>query len=173
MKLIDDILSNWDTIMQEYNLAYNARRTIPLKDFQEEPQPTPDWRAVTLWWNYKEFPPYQNKMPFTTELVRHGPSHRATGWLILNPHTRTPSHNHHDWGRKIIVHIPTYIPEGDVGFNVEGKIHRWKMGEAFAFDCLQEHWGFNNTNEARSIMVLDFEYDQYYDQLKQYMYLSP
>lgn len=172
MKLIDDILINWDVVMQEYHAAYNARRTIALKDFQDVPQPTPDWRAVTLWWNYKPFTPYQKKMPFTTELVRNGPSHRATGWLILNPQSDTPIHSHDDWGKKIIVHIPTYIPEGDVGFEVDGKLHRWKVGEVFAFDCRQQHRGFNYTNEARSIMVLDFDYDTWVDELKQYMHLS-
>jgi aspartyl/asparaginyl beta-hydroxylase (cupin superfamily) len=168
-EFIDNIITNWPKVMEEYN---TVKRTIPLRDFQENPQPTLDWRAITLWWNYKPLAPFQKQMPFTTELVRTGPSHRATGWLLLHPHTRTPEHQHLDWGRKIIVHIPTYIPAGDVGFNVEGKIHRWKEGEIFAFDCYQSHWGFNNTDEIRSIMVLDFDYDEWYDTLKQYMYLS-
>lgn len=168
MKLIDDILANWDTIMAEYN---TVKRSIPLYDWNDQSTLLTDWRAVTLWWNHKPFAPVQKKMPFTTELLRNEPSHRATGWLILNPHTSTPVHTHHDWDHRIIVHIPTYIPEGDVGFNVEGNVYRWKMGEVFAFDCHREHFGFNNTDEARSIMVMDFDYDTYIDQLKPYMHV--
>lgn len=168
-EFIENLIANWPKVMEEYS---QVKRTIPLYDFSETPKPTTDWRAITLWWNYKALAPFQKQMPFTTELVKDGPSHRATGWLILNPHTSTPKHNHLDWGKKIIMHIPTYIPEGDVGFNVDGNVYRWKMGEIFAFDCQQEHFGFNNTDEARSIMVLDFDYDEWYDTLKPYMYLS-
>lgn len=166
---IDNLLRNWDIIRSEYD---QVKRTIPAYNFDENPQPTTDWRAIALWWNYKPLSAFQKQMPLTTELVREGPSHRATGWLILNPNTRTPEHNHTDWGHKIIVHIPTYIPEGDLGFNVEGKIHRWKMGEVFAFDCTKNHYGFNNTSEPRSIMVLDFDYDEWIDVLRPYMHLG-
>ena len=35
-------------------------------------QCTSDWRAVTLWWNYKPLKPFRNNMPFTTELIKEG-----------------------------------------------------------------------------------------------------
>ena len=169
-KFITNILDNWDKIMQEYNAL--KIKTIPMYDFDDKPKYTPEWRAVTLWWNYKPLKPYQKRMPFTTELLREGPSHRATGWLTLNGQSKTPKHNHLDWGHKIIVHIPTLVPEGDIGFNVDGKVHRWRVGEPFAFDCFQTHYGFNNTNDLRSIMVLDFDYDEWIDVLKPYMSLT-
>lgn len=168
-KFLDNLVSNWSTVVEEYS---TIKRTTPLYGFEEVPQRTMDWRAVTLWWNYKELSPIQKRMPKTTELVREGPSHRATGWLILNPHSRTDEHNHKEWGHKIIVHIPTYIPEGDVGFVVDGELYRWKMGEIFAFDCFSNHYGYNNTDEARSIMVLDFDYDEWIDVLRPYMRLE-
>jgi aspartyl/asparaginyl beta-hydroxylase (cupin superfamily) len=167
--LIKKILDNWNMILEEYN---GVTKTIPLRNFDEVPSYTPEWRAITLWWNYKPLPPFQKQMPKTTELVREGPSHRATGWLLLQPHSKTPEHNHLDWGHKIIVHIPTEVPEGDVGFSVDGKIHRWEVGKPFAFDCYQTHYGFNNTDKLRSIMVLDFDYDEYIDMLKPYMTLT-
>jgi len=166
MQVIENILKSWDIIMEEYN---SITKTIPMRGFDDNPGITPDWRGITLWWNYKPLKHYQKRMPKTTSIVQDGPTHRATGWLLLNPESKTPSHSHHDWGHKIIVHIPTYIPEGDVGFSVNNNIHRWKMGEPFAFDCYSEHYGFNNTKECRSIMVLDFDYDTHYDELKQYM----
>jgi aspartyl/asparaginyl beta-hydroxylase (cupin superfamily) len=166
---LESILDNWEKIMVEYN---TVKRTIPLYNFDPNPKQTFDWRAITLWWNYKGFETFQKQMPFTTKLLEIGPTHRATGWLLLHPNSTTPTHCHKDWGHKIILHIPTYIPRGDVGFSVDGKIHRYKDKELFAFDCYQNHYGFNNTNEIRSIMVLDFEYDTWYNTLKKYMYLS-
>ncbi len=168
MHVIENILNDWDIVMEEYR---GIKRTMPLYGWDDDSSMIADWRAVTLWWNGKPFTPVQKKMPHTTELLRHGPSHRATGWLILNPHSHTPVHTHRDWEHRIIVHIPTYIPEGDVGFVVDGTTYRWKYGEVFAFDCYREHYGFNNTDEPRSIMVFDFDYDQYIDQLKPFMHV--
>lgn len=168
MKQIDDILENWDKIMEEYN---TVTRTIPLPDFTEDLAVNPDWRAIALWWNGKPGKSFQSKMPFTTELMRNGPTHQATGWLMLRPHSRTQEHDHAFWGaRRIIVHIPTYIPEGDLGFVVDGNTYRWKMGEVYAFDGNKRHYGYNNTDETRSIMVFDYDYHTYYDQLKKYMH---
>jgi len=168
-KFIQDILDNWPKIMEEYN---NVRRTNATPGFDKNATPQADWRCITLWWYYRACNGFQKQMPFTTKLIEHGPTHYASGWLMLNPHSSTPVHNHKDWGHKIIVHFPTYIPEGDVGFNVEGQIYRWKMGEVFAFDCEKTHFGFNNTDEQRSMMVLDFDYDEWYDTLRPYMHLE-
>lgn len=168
MKQIDNILANWDKIMEEYQ---GVTRTIPLPDFTEDLAINPDWRAIALWWDGKPGKMFQKKMPFTTELLREGPTHAATGWLMLRPHSRTQLHDHKFWGaRRIIVHIPTHIPEGDTGFVVEGKTYHWKMGEVFAFDGNKSHYGYNNTDELRSIMVFDYDYDTYYEELKQYMH---
>lgn len=170
MRFVNNILENWDVVMEEYA---RVKRTIPLPGFDDANTLNKDWRAIALWWNYRAGGMHQKLMPVTTELVRYGPTHRATGWLTLNAGARTEVHNHIDWGRRrIIVHIPTYIPEGDCGFNVGGKNYKWKMGEVFAFDANQNHYGYNNTNEQRSIMVFDFDYEVYYDELKEYMLLD-
>lgn len=169
VQFIQSITNNWAEIMEEYN---TIKKTNPTPGFDEHATKMADWRCITLWWNYTKCQSFQKRMPFTSNLLEHGPSHHASGWLILNPHTRTDNHNHKDWGHKIIMHFPTYIPEGDVGFNVEGKVYHWKMGEYFAFDCFDNHYGYNNTDEARSIMVLDFDYDEWIDVLRPYMRLN-
>jgi aspartyl/asparaginyl beta-hydroxylase (cupin superfamily) len=165
---IKQLEDNFENILAEY-LKNIGKRTIAIPGYDEESTPLQDWRAVSLWWDYKPWPIYQKWYPLTTALVEKGPTHRATGWLILKAHSKTPIHSHLDWGNKIILHFPMVIPEGDVGFSVDGKIHRWEPGKIFAFDIKKEHYGFNNTNEDRSIFVLDFDADEWGETLRPYM----
>lgn len=167
-KFIQRLIDHQDDIIEEYN-NFNRRR-IPLPGWDKEKTTVPGWSGIALWWDGKAWPSSQKRCPIATELVREGPEHRATGWLVLQPHSRTPEHNHEDWGkRKIILHLPTKLPEGESGFVVEGKKYLWKMGELFAFDALKNHYGYNDTDEERSIFVLDFDYDEWYEVLKDYM----
>ena len=172
-KFLDVLVENTNVILQEY-LENLDKRTISIPGFDEEGAPCPEWRAVALWWKQKPWPIYQKWFPKSTDLVRHGPTHRSTGCLILKPHSATPKHSHNDssWSNKIIVHLPLIIPNGDVGFCVDGKIHRWRVGELFAFDITKTHYGFNNTDEDRVIFVLDFDTTVWGDTLKQYMSLT-
>ena len=169
-EFIQNLIDNTDTILKEY-LSFHGR-TIAIPGYDENSTPLQDWRAISLWWDYKPWPVYQKRFPKTTELVKEGPTHRATGWLILTPQSSTPVHKHDDWGDKIIFHLPMIIPEGDVGFNVEGKVHRWKVGEPFAFEITREHHGFNYTDDTRVIFVLDFNGPEWREVLKPYMYLD-
>jgi aspartyl/asparaginyl beta-hydroxylase (cupin superfamily) len=168
LQFIKDLVSNTDDIRDEY-LNFN-RRTIPLPDW--EGNIVEGWNGIALWWNYSPWPHSQKRCPLTTKLVTDGPSHRTTGWLLLKPNSRVPTHNHKEWGHKIIVHLPMVIPEGDSGFYVDGKYYKWKYGEIFAFDGNSDHSGYNNTDEIRSVFVLDFDYDEWYDTLREYMVLN-
>lgn len=170
LEFIKNIFENKDVMREEYlNLP---RKSIPLYGFDGTGDALPEWRTVTLWWDYQPWKIFQKYLPKSTELVRYGPTHRGTGWLILRPHSKTPIHNHIDWGHRIILHVPMVIPDGDLGFWVDGKIHRWQMGELFAFDANKNHYGFNNTDYERSIMVMDFDYSDWYDTLRPYMLLE-
>jgi aspartyl/asparaginyl beta-hydroxylase (cupin superfamily) len=165
------LVDNREVILQEY-LNNLGKRTIAIPGYDESSTPIPEWRAVALWWDHKPWPIYQKWFPKSTELIREGPTHRASGWLILKPHSRTPTHNHIDWGNKIIMHLPMMVPEGDVGFWVDGEIHRWQVGKLFAFDITKEHYGFNNTDQERAIFVLDFDADEWHEALRPYMSLE-
>jgi aspartyl/asparaginyl beta-hydroxylase (cupin superfamily) len=167
---VQRLLSNYDEMFEEYSNYH--KRTIALPGWDKDATPIEHWRSITLWWNYKPMLRTQKFFPVSTELVREGPTHKASGWLLLHPHSSTPVHKHDDWGKKIILHIPMVIPDGDVGFNVDGKVHRWVPKEPFAFDVTQTHYGFNNTDNLRAIFVLDFDYDEWIDVLKPFMSLT-
>lgn len=167
---IQSIIDNKDIMFEEYKGC--RHRDIPLLDWEEEQQMHHGWRALPLWWMHKACKTIQKSMPITTRLLTKGPGHRATSWVKLNAHTKTPKHAHHDWGNKIILHLPTIVPPGDVGFWIDGNIHRWKVGELFAFKTNQEHYGFNNTEGTRLMFVMEFD-DTWEEALRPYMTLTP
>ena len=167
-QFLADLVANKETILAEFLKA--KRKAIPIPDYDEEHTPIPNWKGVGLWWNRRPWPFNQRIMPTTTKLVRNGPEHRGTAVLILDPQSRTPSHNHRDWGNKIILQLPLVIPEGDIGFWVEGKVHHWKEGELVAFDVTKEHYGYNNTDEERAIFILDFDAEEWGEALAPYMF---
>lgn len=168
-QFLKNLVDNKETIYKEFQQA--KRRAQALPDW-ETGDLVPNWKGIALWWDYKPWPFTQRRMPITTELIREGPSHRASGLLLLDPQSETPKHNHIDWGKKIILHLPIVVPEGDTGFWVEGEIHKWKEGELFAFDVRKEHYGFNHTDSERALFVLDFDYDEWIDTLRPYMTLG-
>lgn len=168
-EFLEKLIAHKDIIFEEYQSA--KRRAQPLPDW-EYGTPVPNWKGVALWWDYKPWPFTQRKMPTTTELVREGPTHRASGLLILDPQSKTPKHNHLDWGNKIILHLPITVPEGDTGFWVDGKIHHWKEGKLFAFDVRKDHYGYNNTDYERALFVLDFNAEEWGEALSPYMSLE-
>lgn len=167
-QFVNRLIDHADVIRNEY-LNFK-RRSIPIPGWDEAKTIVEGWSGIGLWWDYVGWVASQRRCPITTELVRHGPDHRATGWVILEPHSRTPEHDHKEWGRKIITHLPMILPEGDSGFVVEGNLYRWKMGELFAFDAAKPHYGYNNTDGKRVIFVVAFDYDEWIDVLKQYMH---
>ena len=160
------LMDNTDRILEEYQSA--RVRTLALPDWDEECTPLDYWRQITLWWEGEPQPVYQKKFPFCTELFAHGPNHRATGFLILNPHSKTPQHNHEGWPGRYILHLPLIVPEGDVGFWVDGQIHRWRVGEPFVFDEYKEHYGFNNTDGTRVMAAMCFD-EEWKQVLQPYM----
>ena len=138
-EFLEKLIAHKDIIFEEYQSA--KRRAQPLPDW-EYGTLVPNWKGVALWWDYKPWPFTQRKMPTTTELIREGPTHRASGLLILDPQSKTPKHNHLDWGNKIILHLPITVPEGD------------------------------NTDHERALFVLDFDAEEWGEALSPYMSLE-
>ena len=172
-QFLDALVSNTENLIAEYQLnKQQGRKTVTLPDWSDESVPVEEWQAVALWWKYRPWKVYQKHFPVTTNLVKDGPTHRATGHLILKPHSQTPKHQHLDWGNKIIMHLPLIVPEGDVGFWVDGQVYRWTVGKLFTFNITKEHYGFNNSDEERVLLVMDFDADIWGDTLKQYMALE-
>jgi len=68
---------------------------------------------------------------------------------VLYRHTGTENRE----AKNIRIHIPLYIPAGDVGFEVEGEEVLWD--DVFAFNNQKLHSGWNHTNERRLVFLID------------------
>ena len=73
--------------------------------------------------------------------------------MILRRHTGPENKD----AKRIRIHIPLIIPEGDVGFEVHGEIVRWD--DIFSFNNQKAHSGWNLTNERRLVFLLDINRD--------------
>lgn len=170
-KFIQNLLNSFDIIFEEFQ-NYNNKKTTPLPGFDDANTPLDHWRSVGLWWNYKPMKVRQKHFPKTTNLIEKGPTHRSSGWLLLKGNSSIEKHEHGDWGDKIIFHLPMIVPDGDVGFWIDGEIYRWIPRKPFAFSTRQYHYAFNNTDQLRVIFVLDFDYKEWINVLKPYMPLT-
>jgi aspartyl/asparaginyl beta-hydroxylase (cupin superfamily) len=70
---------------------------------------------------------------------------------ILYRHTGTENRK----AENIRIHIPLYIPDGDIGFEVEGEEILWH--DVFSFNNQKLHSGWNNTNERRLVFLIDLK----------------
>jgi aspartyl/asparaginyl beta-hydroxylase (cupin superfamily) len=72
---------------------------------------------------------------------------------VLQPHTRIPPHTGVA-NFRLVVHLPLILPAG-CGFRVGGETREWRMGEAWVFDDTIEHEAWNDSEEARVILICD------------------
>lgn len=72
---------------------------------------------------------------------------------ILDAKTRIPPHVGVNNAR-LIVHLPLIVPPG-CGFRVGAEHRQWAPGKAFVFDDTIEHEAWNDSDQARAVLILD------------------
>lgn len=118
-----------------------------------------DWGAQFLW---KDGEPVRSTMahcPRTADILRSlpmldVPSRGPTVMFsTLRPRSHIPPH-HGVTNMRSVVHLPLIVPEG-CRFRVGSETRPWSAGEAWAFDDTIEHEAWNDSAEARVIMLID------------------
>ena len=96
----------------------------------------------------------QVKYPVAYAMIQMFGNHcKAAGFVIAEPgciiyrHTDVPARQL----RTVNIHIPLYIPKGDIGFEVEGEIVLWD--DVFSFNNQKLHSVWNNTPERRLVFI--------------------
>ena len=155
-KFIETIQNSIDFLREQYLMC--KKQSFGLWNPQNPSTRVPHWKTAILWWNHKPFKPVQKLVPKTVEMLKHGPCHKATGWMELDANSTVPKHNHIDWGEKYILQVPIVIPKGDIGFCIDDhQIYHWKAHELFVFDARKNHTAYNNTEKSRVILAMDFD----------------
>ncbi|MEO6091518.1 MAG: aspartyl/asparaginyl beta-hydroxylase domain-containing protein [Novosphingobium sp.] len=117
------------------------------------------WGAFFLWRHSRRDDANCARMPETSALLERLPLLRLEGRAPnaflsrLAPRTRIPPHTGVTNAR-ITVHLPLVTPRG-CGFRVGPESREWRDGEAWAFDDTIEHEGWNDSDEARLILIVD------------------
>jgi hypothetical protein len=97
------------------------------------------------------------RFPKTTNLLKEIKSLNFSAFSRLHPQSNLAPHSH-DNPFSLIFHLGLIIPEGNTcGLCVDGKNHIWtKPGDAVIFDDTLEHSAWNNSNEERIVLYIDF-----------------
>ncbi|MGH8249120.1 MAG: aspartyl/asparaginyl beta-hydroxylase domain-containing protein [Steroidobacteraceae bacterium] len=82
------------------------------------------------------------------------PGHAPTAFFsILGPRTRIPPHTGVT-NTRLVVHLPLIVP-GKCGFRVGSDTRVWIPGKAWVFDDSIEHEAWNESEDARAILIFD------------------
>ena len=118
-----------------------------------------DWSAYHLWQYGSPIASALAKCPATAAALAAIPRAELPGraptafFSILRPHTRIPPHTGVS-NTRTIVHLPLIVPPG-CSFRVGGETRQWIEGEALAFDDTIEHEAWNDSDDARVVLILD------------------
>ncbi len=138
------------------------------EEFAAVEQETVDWMEKDLYgegwevfgiYNFPYGQPLADgvrRCPITAELVaRNVPGHGAAGFSVLKPGTNIKPHVGYQ-GDFLRLHLGLIVPEGDCGLSVRGKRTRWQNGRAMIFDDREPHSAWNNTEQDRVVLLVDF-----------------
>ena len=84
-----------------------------------------------------------------------GDACQMAGYSIVEPNAIIYRHTgvENRDAKSIRIHIPLYVPEGDIGIEVEGEIVRWD--DVFSFNNQKLHSVWNDTPERRLVLLID------------------
>jgi len=154
-----------DELLQ--SLAADAGGVVPYVDYRDG-LPLNQWRELNRsrrWGAYylikggSPVPAHLERCPKTAALLAAAPLADVPGeaptafFSILEPRTRIPPHTGVS-NTRLVVHVPLVIPPG-CGFRVGSETREWRVGQAWVFDDAIEHEAWNNSDEARAILILD------------------
>lgn len=117
------------------------------------------WSTLHLWRDGVRQDEVCAHCPKTAALLGELPLARQAGFSpnvvfsVLSPNTRIPPHTG-STNARLILHLPLILPP-KCGFRVGNESREWRMGEAWVFDDSIEHEAWNDSSEARVILIFD------------------
>jgi aspartate beta-hydroxylase len=117
------------------------------------------WSAYFLWRHGQRIDRHCARCPETAAALARVPLADHLGraptafFSLLHPRTRIPPHTGVTNARTI-VHLALIVPDG-CGFRVGGEVREWAEGQAFAFDDTIEHEAWNDSDQLRTVLILD------------------
>jgi hypothetical protein len=119
----------------------------------------PDWSACYLWKDGQAVLPIAQRCPETVKALVNAPLAYVTDrspsilFSVLRPGARIPPHTGLV-NTRLICHLPLVVP-GRCGFRVGNDVREWQAGKAWVFDDTIEHEAWNDSDQARVILIFD------------------
>jgi len=152
------ILAELKAIMEQYE-------SIPsLGDLSDEQK-----RIITGERNWKTFMLYTygariekniHLCPQTDCAIRNIPGMTMAFFSILEPHTALSPHRGPYKG-VLRYHLGLIVPQPEdlCGIRINGEVHHWQVGRSLIFDDTYTHDAWNNSDEKRVVLFIDFKRD--------------
>jgi len=156
------ISENWEVIRDEALEVLKFREQIP--GFQEI---SPDqykiateknWRTFVLFGFGERLEKNTQLAPKTADMLEKVPNIQTAMFSILAPGYHIPAHTGVTKGI-LRVHLGLIIPKDyeSCKIRVGDTMTNWRPGEMFIIDDTYEHEVWNNTDEERVVLLLDFD----------------
>jgi aspartate beta-hydroxylase len=120
---------------------------------------SPRWSAYHFFDKGRPIEDRCRRAPATLEAVSRLPQAEVAlrspcaMYSALAPKTRIPPHTGVA-NFRLVVHLPLVVPPG-CRFRVGGELREWRVGEGWVFDDTIEHEAWNDSEEARYILICD------------------
>jgi aspartyl/asparaginyl beta-hydroxylase (cupin superfamily) len=117
------------------------------------------WSAFYLLKDGARLEEHLQRCPKTADALSRAPladvpGHAPTAFFsILQPHTHIPPHTGVT-NTRLVVHVPLIVP-GKCRFRVGSETREWVPGKAWVFDDTIEHEAWNDSDQARAILIVD------------------
>ncbi|MEM8792434.1 MAG: aspartyl/asparaginyl beta-hydroxylase domain-containing protein, partial [Pseudomonadota bacterium] len=159
---LNELRDNWEVIAEETRGVLQHREAIPgfqdLSPDQYRIATEKNWRTFVLFGFGEKLDKNCAKMPKTAEMLERIPNIQIAWLSILAPGYHIPAHTGVTKGI-IRTHLGLIIPKDaeKCRIRVDDQIKHWMPGELVVLDDTYEHEVWNDTDEERVVLLLDFD----------------
>ncbi|MGI9482557.1 MAG: aspartyl/asparaginyl beta-hydroxylase domain-containing protein, partial [Hyphomicrobiales bacterium] len=153
---------NWETIRDEVQEILKHRDAIPLfHEISKEQQRISlgtKWRTFILFGFGEKLEKNCAQAPVTASLLEKVPNLQTAWFSILGPNHHIPAHRGVTTGI-LRAHLGVIVPKQaeKCRLRVLDEMVVWREGEMFVFDDTYEHEVWNDTDDERVVLILDFD----------------
>lgn len=154
--------ANWETIRSEAESILQHRENIPTFDEVSPDQARiskdKNWRTYFLFGFRTKLEKNCKQAPRTTQLLQNVPGLQTAWFSILAPGYHIPAHKGVSRGI-LTAHLGLIIPKKSeqCRMRVVDQTLVWKPGKSFVFCDADDHEVWNDTDEERTILLMQFD----------------
>ena len=151
---------NWLTVYEELAALLQSGDVPNIQDISKRQSKLTDdsrWKAYFFYVYGLKINENCERCPKTTELIEQVPGLKTAFFSILSPHKHLDEHRGPYKGI-IRCHLALKIPEPRTkcSIRVDTELRHWEEGKNLVFDDSRLHEAWNNTEEDRVVLILDF-----------------